>query len=116
MNFVDSMSDSAALKELGSRVVQYRLNKNLSQLEFAEAAGVSRSTITRLERGESTQAANLIRVLRALGLLANLDALVPEPKTSPVQMLQRQGKSRKRASRRAKKGRETEPWSWEDSE
>jgi transcriptional regulator with XRE-family HTH domain len=131
MNIAGSTGDDAALQELGQRLAQYRLNQNLSQAELGKRAGVSRNTITRMEAGESTQAANLIRTLRALGLLQNLDALVPEPQVSPLQLASRQGKARIRArrsqSRPAPKATdntadaatltgqaEKKPWQWDD--
>lgn len=40
-------------------------------------------TFVRLEGSESTQVTNLIRALRALGLLTNLDALVPGGRRAP---------------------------------
>lgn len=113
MEISDTLSDEVALAELGRRIAQHRLNGNLTQDELAQEAGVSRSTVARLEQGESTQATNLIRILRALALLSNLDALIPEPGVSPVQQLKLGGKSRQRASRKASKGA-GEPWSWGD--
>ena len=64
---------------LGQRIARYRLNRNMTQSALAGEAGVSLPTVQRLEGGHSTQATNLIRVLRALRLLGNLDNLVPEP-------------------------------------
>ena len=72
-------SDHAALQALGRRLARHRLNRNLTQAALAAQAGVSTPTVQRIEQGQSSQAANLIRILRALGLLENLDALVPEP-------------------------------------
>ncbi len=71
----------------------------------------------RLESGASTQLTNLIRVLRALDLLANFQKLVPAPLASPLAQLQAKAKERKRASRRAAVAREAPPasaWKWGD--
>ena len=121
MEITNSTGDDAALGELGQRLAQYRLNENLSQAELGKRAGVSRNTINRMEAGESTQASNLLRTLRALGLLQNLDALVPEPQVSPLQMANRQGKARIRAGRAQVKATATvtaqgekAPWEWDD--
>lgn len=115
MNFLSELSDAVVLAELGRRIAQHRLNRNLTQDELAQEAGVSRSTVARFEQGESTQVTNLVRILRALGLLSNLDKLVPEPGVSPVQQLRMGGKSRRRASRKTRRAVE-EPWSWGDGE
>ena len=110
-------SEAATLAEMGRRLAQYRLNQNLSQVELAELAGVGRNTVLRLEAGESVQTANLVRVLRALGLAANLDALVPEPSVSPLQMVREQRKTRQRASGRrgSRDSSPPKPWEWDDS-
>ncbi len=127
MNITSTTGDDAALKELGKRLAQYRLNKNLSQADLGKRSGVSRNTIVRMEAGESTQATNLIRTLRALDLLQNLDALVPEPQISPLQLAKRRGKARVRAGRAHFKrtsrltgtasvtaSGEKKPWEWDD--
>ena len=116
MKFTGDISDSAVLKELGSRVARYRLNTNLTQAAFAKEAGVSQRTVSRLEHGESTQTSSLIRILRALRILENLEALIPEPAISPIQQLQLHGKRRQRASREPSRSETEQPWSWGDTE
>ena len=103
----------ALLAELGQRLAAYRLGRNWTQGQLADAAGVSKRTISRLEGGESTQLTNLLRVLRALGLLANVDGLVPAPVASPLEQFKRQGRQRRRASSRPEPA-PSEPWSWGD--
>jgi len=90
--------DSALLARLGQRLARERVRQNLTQATLASEAGVSRATLQRLESGDSTQLVNLIRILRALGLLENLDALVPAPATSPLENAAREGRRRQRAS------------------
>jgi putative transcriptional regulator len=89
MKFREDNSDEATLKELGSRMAQYRLNQNQTQDTLAQEAGVSKRTIHRVEHGCSTQASNLIRILRALRLLENLEALIPEPDTERLGRIDR---------------------------
>ena len=67
------LTDEAALAELGHRLARYRLDRNLTQQALAKEAGIHKNTLVRLEGGGSTQSKSLIRVLRALGLLENLD-------------------------------------------
>lgn len=114
MAFLDGDSDEATLRELGNRIARYRLNRNLTQSALAEEAGISKRTIIRVEHGHSTQTSNLIRVLRALNLLQNLEALIPQPVASPVQQVRMQGKMRQRASSKPAKAKNKEPWSWEE--
>jgi putative transcriptional regulator len=110
----NELSDEATLKELGHRIAQYRLNRNLTQSALAEEAGVSMRTLHRVEYGASTHISNMIRILRVLGLLENLEALIPEPAISPIQQVKMQGKKRRRASSRPEKPEPKTPWSWGD--
>ena len=113
MRILDTSPDAAALLELGRRLTRARLDGNLTQAELAREAGVSKRTVERLEAGESTQLANLLRVLRALDLLGRLDALVPESAPGPVEQLRLEGRRRERARAKAKQPRD-EPWTWGD--
>ena len=116
MEISNDTSDSAVLAELGRRIARYRLNKNLTQDALANHAGVSTPTVQRIERGKSTQATNLIRILRALGLLGTLEALIQEPAISPIQQVKLRGKQRKRASSRVGKHEPRPAWTWSDDE
>ncbi len=115
-SFINDLSDDAILKEMAARIAQYRLNQNKTQAALAQEAGVSKRTITRLEQGQSVQISNLIRVLRALQLIQNIEALIPSPAISPVQQIKMQGKQRKRASSKTNEPNKKEPWLWGDDE
>lgn len=107
------MTDSAVLAEIGDRLARFRLQRNLTQAQLAHEAGVSKRTVVRLENGESSQVTNLIRVVRALGLLVNLDAFIPPPLPSPVEQMRSRGKERRRASPAAKKkSGPAGKWTW----
>ncbi len=108
------MSDGAILKELGSRISRYRLNRNMTQEKLAAESGVSRSAVQRAENGTSIQLFKLIRVLRVLNLLGNLEFFAPEPEASPLQQLEMRGKIRQRA-KLSKKKKNTD-WNWGDEE
>lgn len=114
--FTPTASDQAVLEELGRRLARYRLNRNLTQEALATEAGISTPTLHRMEHGHSSQTSNLVRVLRALDLLENLDALVPEPVASPVQQLRLEGRTRQRASSKRSRSGGGEPWSWGDDQ
>lgn len=116
MDKIDHMTDPAVLTELGERLARHRLDRNLTQAQLAKEAGVSKRTLLRLESGESTQLTNLIRIVRALGLLGNLDVFVPPPVPSPIEQLQREGKKRKRASPRSDSHEPEGGWAWGDDE
>jgi transcriptional regulator with XRE-family HTH domain len=92
------MTDEAVLSELGARLERARLERDLSQRELAAEAGVERKAIQRMEAGEPVRIISFVRALRALGLLDALDGLVPEPGSSPIELLKLHGKRRLRAS------------------
>ena len=102
------------MAELGERFARTRLERNLSQQQVAAAAGVSKRTVERLEAGSPVQSTAFIRVLRALGLLEGLNALVPDPLPNPIEQVTLQGRRRRRAAPRAQSRPATEPWSWDD--
>ena len=105
-------SDERILRQLGERLARLRLERDLTQATLAEEAGVSKRTVERIEAGHSIQFSSLIRVLRALGLGARLDLLVPPPIASPIERLEHQGKRRRRASSARAESGPKEPWSW----
>ncbi|MBX3130172.1 MAG: helix-turn-helix transcriptional regulator [Polyangiaceae bacterium] len=106
-------SDSAVQKALGERLARVRLERNLTQTELADQAGVSKRTVERLEGGGSTQLSSFIRICRALGLLERLEQLVPPPVPSPIEQLALRGKRRLRARPR-RTPVERKPWKWGD--
>jgi transcriptional regulator with XRE-family HTH domain len=112
------LTDEAVLSELGSRLERTRLERNLTQRELADEAGVERKALQRIEAGESVRLTSFIRVLRALGLLDALDRLVPEPAPSPIELLELHGKKRRRASgmrgKRAPSPERAGSWQWGD--
>lgn len=63
------ISDLAILQKLGDFVKHHRMEQNKSQDQLATEAGVSRSTLSLLERGEKVNLITLIQVLRVLNQL-----------------------------------------------
>ncbi len=114
MKFINTLTDDTVLKEIGTRLSRSRLNLNKTQAQLAEEAGVSHRTLSRAEHGESIQLSSLVRILRALDLLKNLDALVSSPVTSPIQQLKSQGRQRQRASSKKDTAASEASWSWGD--
>jgi transcriptional regulator with XRE-family HTH domain len=114
MNITNHLTDDAILTELGQRVARRRLDLQLTQAAVAEQAGVAKRTLERLEAGHSTQMSSLIRVLRVLMALDELDRLLPETGPRPLDLLQRKGKVRQRASKRSQAPASDRPWTWGD--
>jgi transcriptional regulator with XRE-family HTH domain len=97
------LSDRAIMLLIGGRVQKERLNQDLTQKELAESAGITDRTVRSFESGEKSTIETLIRVLRALGKLGTIDAFLPEPGISPLQLAKLQGRERQRASGRKSK-------------
>ena len=115
MNITNQLTDDAVLRELGGRLSKIRLERNMTQAQLAEQAGVSKRTVERLEKGAvATQLAGFIRVCRILGVLDRFETLLPEPAPSPMTQLELHGKQRWRAYTSKKK--EEKPaikkWQW----
>lgn len=115
MKIGNQNTDSAILAELGKRFTQARLDRNRTQEELAGVAGVSKSTIERLETGRSVQLSNLIRAFRALNLTQNLDQLIPQTAPSPIEQLKLHGKERRRASSQKEPLAVSGHWTWADN-
>jgi transcriptional regulator with XRE-family HTH domain len=116
---INQLSDTAILERLGQRLARYRLNRNLTQDQVALEAGVSRRSVSKLENGHIVDTRILIRILRALDLINQLDALAPEVEASPISLLEARGKERLRASgsRERSPSSVAEPpgnWTWPD--
>jgi transcriptional regulator with XRE-family HTH domain len=113
MKITKQATDDVVIAELGGRLARIRLERNLTQGQLAEQAGVSKRTIERLETGEvATQLSGFIRVCRVLGVLERLDTLVPEPVPSPVAQLKLRGRQRQRASITKVVKRSAKKWQW----
>lgn len=121
------LSDEAVAAELGRRLADARVARAFTQGQLAKAAGVSKSTVERMEDGGSLQLVNLIRCLRALGMVENFELLAPETPISPMDQL-RATRTRRRRVRSSSAGTggagadnahgvaepPAKPWTWGD--
>ena len=106
-------TEAFILQELGKRLERRRIELDITQEKAAKQAGISKRTIERIEEGKDLQLSTLIRLLRILGLVEQLEQLVPEDHLSPMMLLKLKGKIRRRASSRtAPKIKKT--WQWGD--
>lgn len=116
MRFDNLLSDDAVLMEFGRRLAALRVEAGLTQADLATAAGVAKRTVERLEAGGGAQLANLVRCLRALGRLSDLEALLPAVQANPLDLLERHGARRVRARRGGAAEQPAPPWRWGDEE
>ena len=100
---------------LCKRLESIRLSRNITQVKLADEAGVSTRTIRRLEKGQGVSLDTFIRVIRALSIQHNFEALLPDPSIRPIERVSKSTGIRKRASP-AQSGKEQPKWSWGDGE
>lgn len=75
-----------AMAHLGRYVREFRTEAmSLTQQDLAEAAGVDRNTISRLEAGQFVSLEVLLRVWRALGVLPNVLTLLADQDALAIQ-------------------------------
>ena len=83
MENVYGLSDALIQGRIGERLRSVRLKQNITQQALAEEAGVSLSSIKKIEKGEIGSFDSWIRVLRTLGKLDVLQQLVDDEELSP---------------------------------
>ncbi|HBS87453.1 MAG: XRE family transcriptional regulator [Bacteroidetes bacterium GWF2_38_335] len=107
-----SMSDKALEVHIGAFVRHHRMEQNKTQDELAAAAGISRSTLSLLERGETITVATLIQVLRVLDQLQTLSVFEVKDTLSPLALAKLQKEKRQRARGSSKKNEHREKSDW----
>jgi len=93
-----SMSDKSLMETIGKFIQSHRLTQNKSQNQVATTAGISRSTLSLLERGEKVRIDSFIQVLRVLDLLYIMDVFKVQDQISPIAYAKLKKKQRKKAS------------------
>ncbi len=98
-----SMNDQALASYIGIFVKHHRLEQNKTQDSLAHQAGISRSTLSLLERGETVTLATLIQVLRALNQLQIMEVFSVQKTISPILLakMERKVKNRARSSKKS---------------
>jgi transcriptional regulator with XRE-family HTH domain len=99
-----SMSDRALAEQIGAFVKHHRLEQNKTQDVLSHEAGISRSTLSLLERGESVTLDTLLQVLRVLNQLHVIDAFEVHQSISPLALAKVELEKRKRARNNKIKG------------
>jgi len=105
-----AMSDKALAKHIGNFIKHHRLEQNKTQENVAGAAGISRSTLSLLERGESVTVPTLIQVLRVLDQLQVMDAFSIENKISPIMLAKMEQDKRQRARGKKQNNQQENDW------
>lgn len=93
-----AMTDEGIVKQIGNFIKKTRIAKNKTQTQIAEAAGINRWTVGKMENGDSVSLSVVIQILRALDALYVLDGFAVTKHISPLQAVKLQKKERQRAS------------------
>ena len=100
-----SMSDDTLTARIGAFIKHHRLAQNKSQSVVAHAAGMSRSTLSLLERGQTVTIATLIQALRVLDLLYTMEVFTVPKIVSPLAIAKLEQAKRSKAGHRGKGGK-----------
>lgn len=93
-----AMSNQTLIETIGVFIKTNRLNQNRSQDQVSKDAGISRSTLSLLEKGRKVRIDSLIQVLRTLDLLYIMDVFQVQDQISPIAYAKLKKKKRKQAS------------------
>lgn len=111
---VDGLYTARQLQaEIGKRLAQLRLARNVTQQMLARESGIGLRTLRRLEAGEPTSFDTFLRVVIALGLGDDLLTAIPSYDIRPIERVENRGRERRRARPKAQ-GQQNQPWTWGD--
>jgi transcriptional regulator with XRE-family HTH domain len=98
---------------IGASLAAVRLSRNVTQSALADEAGISVSTLKRLEHGDNPTLDSLVRVMTALKLVDNLALLVPDTSIRPLELASSKPPRRQRARKSNHvKPTTARPWTW----
>ncbi|MEB2780715.1 helix-turn-helix transcriptional regulator [Algoriphagus sp. C2-6-M1] len=106
------LSDTAILQKLGEFVKYHRMSQQKSQDQLALEAGMSRSTLSLLERGEKVNLITLIQVLRVLNQLHWLESFEVKQEISPMDYIKLQKRHERQRIRNVNMAAENPPSEW----
>jgi transcriptional regulator with XRE-family HTH domain len=92
-----SMSDKGILILIGQFIQESRLQQNKTQQQVADFAGINRSTVGQIEKGNGGTLLSLLQVLRVLEQLPVLQIFEAEKKVSPLALAKLEQQKRQRA-------------------
>jgi Helix-turn-helix. len=104
------VSDDGILGQIGRFIRHHRIQQNKTQDMLAKDAGISRSTLSLLERGETVTIATLIQALRVLDKLQALEGFDITQQQSPILLAKAEKKKRQRVILSRKKETSINDW------
>lgn len=83
MDDIYMLADTIIMARIGNHLKTVRLKQNVTQQNLANSAGISLSSLKKMEKGEIKSFDSFLRILRTLGKLDVLQPLVDEEQLSP---------------------------------
>ena len=109
MNITELTPNDVILKELGKRLAAIRSQQKHSQESLAAEAGIGVATLRRIELGRSGQLESWIKIIKAIGMMSQIESFLPENYKSPMATV-----LGKRNRRKAKEDSDEGPIRWGD--
>ncbi len=109
---IAQLSDMAILRMIGDFIKKKRIALNKTQDTLAVEAGMSRSTLSLLERGEKVNLITLIQVLRVLDELQLLEVFEEKHQISPLEYIKLQKKYERQRVRNPDIAADNPPSEW----
>ena len=79
-----AQTNNAIIRQIGSKLKELRIERNMKQAELANASGVSVFTISSVENGNTTSLLTVVQLLRTLEHLDYLNSFFQEEVVSPI--------------------------------
>jgi transcriptional regulator with XRE-family HTH domain len=95
---LEQLTDIEVMRELGSRLRAYRIQRNIPVEIVAERARLNRNTVMNAELGKNPRLATILRLLRVLGRIDAVESFLPVAALSPLNEIKRGSKPRQRAT------------------
>ncbi len=105
---------NSIISELAKRAKEYRLSCSLTQKELADKAGVSLRSVQNFEKGSDVQMVVFIKIIMALDLADNFNALIPDMSDRPSTVLARQSGTERKRVRKKKVQPSNRTFKWGD--
>lgn len=96
-------TDKQILERLGALFEEMRLQKGLQDSDVITNGGVTKDALNKFKKGENITSLNLIRIMRGIGVLDALEAVLRPIEDKPLFSPVSPDRSRKRIVKRAKK-------------
>ena len=102
MDDIYALTDKGIEQKIGEKIKGTRLRQNITQDRLASEAGISLSSVKKIESGHIGSFDSLVRVLRTLGLLDSLQRLAEPMELSPNEYYEFVNSAKKNSRRRAR--------------